>query len=114
MRDTPATPVLETLARLSSAEEIFACLGLEPDPQLLPVARLHILKRFGAYLQACDFTALSEADTREGCRAALLRAQADFQSSTPLREKVFKVFETQAARRGARFVGLDTLKIAKP
>ena len=105
-------PTLEALSRLSSAEEIFAYLGLEPDPQLLPVARLHILKRFGAYRAACDFTGQSEAETREGCRAALLRAEADFQASTPLQEKVFKVFETQAARQGARFVGLDSLKIA--
>ena len=106
-------PILALLSRLSSAEEIYAALGLTPDPQVLPVARLHVLKRFGAYLAACDFTGQTEAQMHEGARAALLRAEGDFKTSTPQREKVFKVFEMQTARRNARFVGLDTLKIAK-
>ncbi len=115
MTDNPTpNPLLATLARLSSAEDIYAALGLVPDPQVLPVARLHVLKRFGAYLAECDFTGQTEAEAHAICRNALVRAEGDFKTSTPQREKVFKVFELQTARRNARFVDLDTLKIAKP
>jgi len=110
---TPQSPTLDALAKLSSAEDIFAFLGLTPEPGVLNSSRLHIMKRFGAYLQETDFTGLSEAAVAEGCRAALARAQADFIASTPLKEKVFKVFETQAAKQKAKFVGLDTIKIAR-
>ena len=110
----PRSETLEALARLSSAEDIFAFLGLEPAPAVLNVARLHIMKRFGAYLRATDFAGLSEEEVANQCRAALTKAHDDFVESSPLQEKVFKVFETQAARQKARFVGLETLTIAKP
>lgn len=110
---TPET-TLDALARLSSAEDIFAFLGLEPVPEVLQVARLHIMKRFGAYLRETDFTGLPEAEVACLCRDALIRAQEDFIASTPLQEKVFKVFETQAAKQKSRFVGLETIRIAKP
>lgn len=111
---TTESPTLAALARLSSAEDIFAHLGLTPEPGLLNVSRLHILKRFGAYLKETELAGLPEEAVIEACRAALLRAQGDFIASTPLKEKVFKVFETQAAKQKAKFVGLDTIKIAKP
>lgn len=106
-------PLLDRLSRLSSAEEIFAVLGLGPDVQVLNVSRLHVMKRFGAYLAQTDFASRTEAEVADLCRAALLRAQEDFRASTPLQEKVFKVFETQAGRQKARFVGLETLTVAR-
>ncbi|KQB15463.1 nitrogenase stabilizing/protective protein NifW [Rhodobacter capsulatus] len=110
---TPESPTLTALAKLSSAEEIFAFLGVDPIREVLNSSRLHIMKRFGAYLRDTDMTGLTEDGIFERARDALLRAQADFVASTPLKEKVFKVFETEAAKRKARFVGLETLKVIK-
>ena len=110
---TLESPTLAALANLSSAEDIFAFLGVEPIREVLNASRLHILKRFGTYLRETDVTGLSEDAIFERARDALLRAQADFVASTPLQEKVFKVFETQAAKQKARFVGLETLKVTK-
>lgn len=109
---TTESPTLAALSKLSSAEEIFAFLGLEPNPAVLNSSRLHILKRFGAYLRETDLGGCDEAAILAHARDALTRAEADFITSTPLQEKVFKVFETQAAKQKSRFVGLDSLKIA--
>ncbi|PTV94568.1 nitrogenase-stabilizing/protective protein [Rhodobacter aestuarii] len=105
------SPTLDALMKLSSAEDMFAYLGLEPDRHILNVARLHIMKRFGSYLRSTDFSGQSEDEVLAQTREALARAHDDFVASTPLAEKVFKVFETQAARQANKFVGLDSLKI---
>ena len=110
---TLESPTLAALANLSSAEDIFAFLGIAPIREVLNSSRLHIMKRFGAYLRETDMTGLDEEAILAHARDALLRAQADFVASTPLQEKVFKVFETQAAKQKARFVGLETLKVTK-
>ncbi|PYF07676.1 nitrogenase-stabilizing/protective protein [Rhodobacter viridis] len=110
---TTESPTLTALAKLSSAEEIFAFLGIEPIREVLNSSRLHIMKRFGAYLRETDMTGLSEEAILTHARDALTRAQGDFVASSPLKEKVFKVFETQAAKQKARFVGLETLKVIK-
>jgi len=111
--DPAQSATLDTLSRLSSAEDIFAFLGLVPEAEVLNVSRLHVMKRFGAYLSQTDCTGRTEAEVADLCREALLRAQADFRASSPLQEKVFKVFETQAARQKARFVGLETLTVSR-
>ncbi|MFD2175239.1 nitrogenase stabilizing/protective protein NifW [Rhodobacter lacus] len=113
MTTEPQSPTLEALSRLSSAEDMFAHLGLEPDRHILNVARLHIMKRFGTYLRETDFSGHSEEEVLALTREALSRAHDDFVASTPLAEKVFKVFETQAARQANKFVGLDSLKIVQ-
>ncbi len=112
---TQATPtLLDTLARLSAAEDLFDCLGLDYAPEVLNVSRLHVMKRFGAYLRETDFTGLDAEEVANRCRAALSRAHEDFVTSSPLQEKVFKVFETKASARQAAFVSLDSLAIVRP
>ncbi|MDP3340360.1 nitrogenase stabilizing/protective protein NifW [Frigidibacter sp.] len=110
---TPAPTLLDTLARLSAAEDLFDCLGLDYTPEVLNVSRLHVMKRFGAYLRETDFTGLDAEEVASRCRAALSRAHEDFVISSPLQEKVFKVFETKASERKAAFVSLDSLAIVK-
>lgn len=113
MADDPTpSAVLQHLAALSSAEEIFAFLAIDYRPEALNVSRLHVMKRFGSYLRETDLSGCSEAAVTRACREMLTRAYQDFITSTPLREKVFKVFRDEEAKQRARFVGLDTIKLA--
>ena len=101
------------LQRAGSAEEFFELLGVAYDPKVVNVARLHILKRMGQYLAGEDFDGLRGDEVAVRCKAVLERAYADFLSSSPLGERVFKVLkdavEPKALPRPA-FVPLDALK----
>ena len=101
-------PLLAHLAGVSSAEEIFACLGLDADPAVLNVARLHILRRMRDYLAVVPEGA-SEEEARNVLRRALGRAYADFVASPPLQERVFKVLREAAASKHTGFVPLEAL-----
>ena len=82
--------VLEQMLKLSSAEEIFRYLDVAYDPAVLNVARLHILKRMGEYLRNASEEA-DETKVRALFRSHLERAYQDFVSSSPIKERVFKV-----------------------
>ncbi|GBQ30152.1 nitrogenase stabilizing/protective protein NifW [Gluconacetobacter azotocaptans] len=102
--------VLDELKRLAAAEDFFRVLGVPYDPQVLNVARLHILRRMGAYL--ADTAAQDEGDAtrqREMCRAQLQRAYDDFTRSTPISERVFKVHKDAVRPAHSGFVGLSEL-----
>ncbi|WP_026379588.1 nitrogenase stabilizing/protective protein NifW [Afifella pfennigii] len=104
--------ILERLRALSAAEEFFAELGVAYDPQLLAVARLHILKRMGEYLAAETLEGLPEAKAEAALRAHLRRAYDDFACSSPLQERVFKVLKEAGGERPATrrpFVPLSSL-----
>lgn len=102
--------ILDELRRLSTAEEIFACLDVRYDPAVLRVARLHILRRMGDYLRKEPLTGLAEAELREQCRRFLDSAYADFVKSSPLEERVFKVLKDAVKpKRSGAFVSLDSL-----
>lgn len=107
----PEDDILAQIGRLSSAEDIFAYLALPYDPAVLNVSRLHIMKRFGGYLSKADFAGMEAPEIRLACRETLLRAYEDFIESTPLKEKVFKVFHDEEEKRKARFVGIDSLTL---
>ncbi|MEM9762289.1 MAG: nitrogenase stabilizing/protective protein NifW [Pseudomonadota bacterium] len=103
---------LEHISTLSSAEDIFAYLLMPYEPTVLNIARLHIMKRFGAYLGGEDFSGKDRADTFLAARTVLKRAYLDFRESTPIQEKVFKVHRDEDAKQKARFVGIDQLTVA--
>jgi nitrogenase-stabilizing/protective protein len=84
---------LDRLSRLSSAEQFFMTLGVDFDPHMLNVHRLHILKRFNALV---DMEALNEMDNdvAEAClKVALAQAYAEFAGGSGT--KTFKVFQQQ-------------------
>ena len=100
--------VIEELHRLSSAEEFFEVLDVPYERQVLNVARLHIMRRMGQYLNAEALTD-DEAALRRSCRDFLLRAYTDFAASSPLDERVFKVHRDAVRTREPAFVPLSML-----
>lgn len=104
--------VIEHIASLSSAEDIFTYMLLPYEQEVLNVSRLHIMKRLGQYLRDQDFSGLDEEQIFLATRQHLKRAYLDFVESTPLKEKVFKVFSDKAAEQAARFVSIDQLGLA--
>ena len=106
--------VLDDLRRLSAAEEFFRYLGVEYEPQVLNVARLHILRRMGEYLARESKSEGDEEEARAHCKAHLAAAYADFVARTPIEERVFKVHKdaVRLAEPKSRkaFVPLSSLK----
>ncbi|MET4177640.1 hypothetical protein ABIA95_004113 [Bradyrhizobium sp. LA8.1] len=89
--------ILSQLNKASAAEEFFAVLGVEYDAKIIDVARLHILRRMGEYLAGEEFTGASDPDIASRCKATLERAYADFVTSSPIEQRVFKVLKNAAA-----------------
>ncbi len=104
--------VIAHIGSLSSAEDIFTYLLLPYEQEVLNVSRLHIMKRMGSYLRSAEFDTMDEEAIFLAVRAFLKQAYMDFVSSTPLQEKVFKVFTDKAAEQAARFVAIDTIGLA--
>ncbi|MBV5297589.1 MAG: nitrogenase stabilizing/protective protein NifW [Rhodoferax sp.] len=103
---------LQQLKALSSAEDFLHYFGVPFDQQVINVSRLHILKRFFQYLRQQN---LMEQTDELGLfiqyREQLVKAYADFVTSTPAQEKVFKVFQDVDGRQ---HVTLDSLKASLP
>jgi nitrogenase-stabilizing/protective protein len=95
--------ILEQLNKAGSAEDFFALLGVDYDPKVVSVVRLHILRRMGQYLVGAkeEFQGLSEEDIAARCKTFLEQAYADFLEKSPLDERLFKVLK-------------DAVKPAKP
>lgn len=102
--------VIADLKRLSAAEEFFAVLGVPYDPARLGVARLHILKRMGAFLDKAAFDGADEATVRAACAASLAEAYEEFASARPIDARLFKVLRDRDPKRpqGA-FVDFESL-----
>jgi nitrogenase-stabilizing/protective protein len=83
--------VFDELRKLSSAEDFFEALGVDFDPAVVRVARLHILRRMGEYLAQNDLDGASDAEARAACKEHLAKAYADFVASSPIAERLFKV-----------------------
>jgi nitrogenase-stabilizing/protective protein len=103
--------LLDQLRSLSSAEDFFEFLDVPYEKTVLNVCRLHIMKRMGQYLHGEDLDGLGDDQVLAACKENLARAYADFTRSTPLQEKVFKVFRDQEEARRGQFVPLDALKL---
>ncbi len=93
---TTTTTLQQDLSEMTSAEDFLLYFGIDFDPNVVEVSRLHILQRFHDYLQQ------GEARDRTGYARCLQRAYQDFVDSDPLTEKVFKVFRRQAEARETR------------
>ncbi|BBC02587.1 MULTISPECIES: nitrogenase stabilizing/protective protein NifW [Bradyrhizobium] len=108
----PSAGILDRLNKASSAEEFFSLLGVEYDPGIVNVARLHILKRMGQYLAKEQFAGAAEPDIRARCKAMLEQAYADFVASSPIDQRVFKVLKDAVADhdKPMAFVPLSELK----
>lgn len=110
--------ILDELARLSSAEDFFACLDVPYDGTVLQVARLHILRRMGQYLRAGEgdglFLNLDEAAIRSLCQGYLHQAYQDFVTSTPVAERLFKVHQDAVAPKAAAKKAFVPLSVLTP
>lgn len=96
----------DDLETLESAEDFLNFFGLEYDPAIVQVNRLHILQRFHNYLAEAALPE-EEAAKREVYRHKLERAYQDFVESDALTEKVFKVFHMHEPQ--TTFVPVDDL-----
>lgn len=80
--------------QLVNAEEYFEFFELPYDLQFVNINRLHILQKFSTLIKAIDAESpdLSETDKLDQYRDALMKAYDTFTTSSPLTEKLFKVF----------------------
>jgi len=102
--------LFDDMRQLESAEAFLEFFGVEYDQAVVNVSRLHILQRFHRYLrQVPGLAAQDAASQRSLCAEQLERAYRDFVSSSPLREKVFKVFRDA---EGVKTVSVDSLRAA--
>lgn len=105
--------IIGQLQRAACAEDFFKLLGVDYDPKVVNVARLHILKRMGQYLAGENLDGLPSEEAAGRCKAVLERAYADFVASSPLDQRVFKVLKDAVAPKAPpprSFVPLDALK----
>ena len=103
---------LQQLKELSSAEDFLQYFGVPFDQKVVNVSRLHILKRFFQYIRQQNLLVQSdELEFFTEYREQLVKAYADFVTSTPAQEKVFKVFQDT---NGRQHVSLDSLKASMP
>ncbi len=98
----------QRLKALSSAEDFLVFFGVEYEPSVVHVNRLHILKRFYQYLhRAEDLSGLDEVTMFRRYRELLTQAYGDFVKSNAATEKVFKVFQDAS---GQQHVSIKSLK----
>ena len=93
------------LEDLSSAEDFFRFFGIETDPDVVRVNRLHILQRFHDYIEADTDGPAPGLSWHDHYAGFLKQAYEDFIGSDARKEKVFRVFKAQAPA----FVPLETL-----
>lgn len=89
---TTATPeFLDELADLESAEDFLIYFGVDYEPRVVQVNRLHILQRYHDYLSGHWQNGGTLG--REDYRGLLERAYADFVHSDARTEKVLRVYQ---------------------
>ncbi|MGA8170794.1 MAG: nitrogenase stabilizing/protective protein NifW [Methylocystis sp.] len=103
--------ILLQLKEATCAEDFFTLLGVDYEPKVVNVARLHILRRMGQYLFSEDFSDADESSMTARCKEFLERAYQDFLKSTPIDERLFKVHKDAVKPAPApNFVQLNVLK----
>lgn len=102
-------PLLQRIQQFSAAEEFLDFFGIEYQPAVVHVNRLHILKRFNQYLGRTPIPDdMDEATAWDTCKKLLAQAHDDFVSSSAAQEKVFKVFQEQDGKS----ISLDSIKVS--
>lgn len=101
--------VLDELKRLSAAEDFFRYLGVEYEPRVVDVSRLHILKRMGQYLSA-ETGKDGEDALRERCAGHLKAAYAELMASSPIEVRLFKVHKDAVEAQPQHDTPLVTLQ----
>jgi nitrogenase-stabilizing/protective protein len=83
--------------KLVDAEEYFEFFQLPYDQKFVNVNRLHILKKFSQFMGEVDgkYPELNTEEKLNKYREALEQAYQVFTDSTPLEQKLFKVFNEQ-------------------
>ena len=81
------------LEEMSSAEDFFIYFGVDYDPRVVMVNRLHILQRFHDYLESDQGGPQDGESWWDYYTRNLTMAHSDFIGSSAQREKVFKVFD---------------------
>lgn len=100
----------EALEELSSAEDFLNYFGIEFEPSIVHVNRLHILQRYHDYLGKTTLPEV-EAARRIVYTTLLRQAYQDFEQSDALTEKVFKVFRMHEPQ--VKFVPLSSITVNK-
>jgi nitrogenase-stabilizing/protective protein len=102
-------PLLQRIQAFSAAEEFLDFFGIEYQPSVVHVNRLHILKRFNQYLGRTPIPDdMEETAAWDTCKTLLAKAHDDFVGSTAAQEKVFKVFQEQDGKS----ISLDSIKVS--
>lgn len=102
-------PLLQRIQEFSAAEEFLDFFGIEYQPAVVHVNRLHILKRFNQYLNRTPIPDdMDETTAWDTCKKLLTQAHDDFVGSTAAQEKVFKVFQEQDGKS----ISLDSIKVS--
>lgn len=105
--------LIDTLKQMSAAEDFFDFLGVDHDPAVLDVARLHIMRRMGEYLRRQDLDGMSDDELFLRAKADLEKAYGDFAASSPLDQRVFKVLKDAVRPRKRTLVPLSSLALRK-
>ncbi len=100
----------EAMEELFSAEDFLNYFGIEFDPSVVQVNRLHILQRYHNYLAKAVLPEV-EAARRMIYMTLLRQAYQDFVKSDALTEKVFKVFRMHEPQ--VKFVPLSSITVNK-
>jgi nitrogenase-stabilizing/protective protein len=100
----------EAMEELVSAEDFLNYFGIEFDPAVVQVNRLHILQRFHNYLAKASRSE-NEAARRVVYATLLQQAYRDFVTSDALTEKVFKVFHMHEPQ--VKFVPISSITVNK-
>jgi nitrogenase-stabilizing/protective protein len=100
----------EAMEDLVSAEDFLNYFGIEYDPSVVHVNRLHILQRYHNYLGKATLSE-DEAGRRLVYTTLLTQAYQDFVKSDALTEKVFKVFHMHEPQ--VKFVPISAITVTK-
>lgn len=100
----------DAMEDLVSAEDFLNYFGIDFDPSVVHVNRLHILQRYHNYLRE-EVLPEDEAAQRVVYTQLLTRAYQDFVESDAITEKVFKVFHMHEPQ--VKFVPISAITVNK-